>query len=886
MKDHIRQERIQKKISGFKEGMIRLHIFRATDINIKDSLRRLLRRPVPIMACALIWLLLFSRSLGSLDVDGDVYSCGDGKHLLISGIVEGRECTADGYRVLIDHLRFEESPGGTSSVYHFVTERLNQAVKPADKIQIFLSDGRKGNVTMYGEGEEASFWINSASSENQTELFQSLRIGDYVWFYGACSQPEPATNPGQFDSRSYYLARHIILKMSEAKLRKHGSQKKTGLPSLYVSYRNFLADLRIGMQTGLQSVFGSKDAASVAAFTLGDKSGMDSSTKMLFRNGGLSWLICVSSMHISLLGMIIYRFLRKRGISFLLSGAAAFFMVNSYALMSGFSISSQRALIMFSFWLGAQIFGRTRDTATSLAGAVIFILIRQPYALADSSFIMSVVCILSMEYLTPAIERILRPRFSLQKKICGSISIRLGALPVILWFFYQTTPYSAAVCLVVLPLMSVLLCFAILASLCGCALMATGMGLFLFAGKCFSYPCHILLFFLQQICLLERELPGSVVILGRPALWQLLVYYAGIVLFVVRVKTLSPRAFENASSRQPHRIKLLSHQLHRINLSSHRPLQIDASSRQPYHTLPGGITAFLKGKKLFAHALHRTRMISVFFLGILVFGLCVRFRPGFQFLCLDIGQGSCNLIRHGSHVYLFDAGSSSVKDIWEYRIDPVLKYYGISRVDMVFLSHGDIDHINGIEQMLEQYNRNLTGKNAGDVTIGKILLPRLPAVDDRLAPIVDSAGEHGIELGYVSEGDCFRDGDMVFSILDPSGNRITGNSNEDCIVMMITRGTLEILCMGDLEKEGEEMFVRDWKGEQKKGVRVLIAGHHGSKNATSEALLDALRPDLAFISCGKNNRYGHPARQMIERLEMAGVPYHRTDLEGAIAMEA
>ena len=105
--------------------------------------------------------------------------------------------------------------------------------------------------------------------------------------------------------------------------------------------------------------------------------------------------------------------------------------------------------------------------------------------------------------------------------------------------------------------------------------------------------------------------------------------------------------------------------------------------------------------------------------------------------------------------------------------------------------------------------------------------------------------------------------------------------------MLLEYQDLRILFTGDLEKEGEEMFVRAFSGTNQlrhadQDMMILIAGHHGSKNATSSSLLDLVKPDLVLISCGKNNRYGHPSRAMLERVMSAGIPYRRTDLEGAI----
>ncbi len=802
-----------------------------------------------MIALILIILIMTGIYPGCRGRKGDAYSAADGRRLHVTGTVESRECSINGYRVVIDHLRFEEGGADSSKLYKSLSRKLNDALDPADRIQVFLSNGQAENITMYGEGDEASFWSHSSAAKDQTDQFTSIRTGDRVWFFGKCNQPEKPTNPGQFDSRGYYLARRIILKMSEAELENRERPERTSLFSPVLLYRNLLADFRISMQMGLADVFMEHDASIAAAYILGDKSGLNAETQQLFRDGGLSWLICVSSMHISLLGMLVYRFLRKKGRTFVLSAAVSFTAVGSYAVITGFSVSAQRALITFLLWLGAQVFGRTPDTLTSLSCAAIYILSRQPYALWDSTFLISVVCILSLEFFTPALERILKPRYSLQKKICGSISIWLGSLPVVLWFFYQTAPFASFLFLIAMPVMSLLFGFGIIASLAGCGALVTGAGVFLYIGRTFAWPCHILLKVMQMICVLERMVPGSVLILGRPAVWQMILYYAALIFFTVCVRNMNRDYFRH--STVPH-------------------------------------TRCSRRKIFCQKGIGRTRLVSGGLLTFMIFILCVRIDPGFHFLCLDIGQGSCNLIRYNGHVFLFDAGSSSVENIWQYRIDSTLKYYGISKIDAVFLSHGDMDHINGIEQMLDLYHRNLTGHNAGDATIGMICLPDLPCVDDRLAPIIDGAAENSIPLEYVAEGQSFRLGEMTFEILSPSSSRITGNANEDCIVMMVSVGNLQILLTGDLEKEGETMFLKAEKEKISRSrrniYRLLIAGHHGSRNATSEDLLDLYQPDTAIISCGKNNRYGHPANEVLDRFRAFGIPYKRTDLEGAIGI--
>ena len=856
-------------------------------------IRTFLRRPLFMVSILLICLILSGRYPSGSDPDGMKYCAADGRHLFVSGIVEGRGITANGYRLILDHLSFPEHDSGrgkdgnsSHSVLQSVVQELNQALSPSDRLQVFLSDGTGTVRFMYGEMEEedtSGLWENASAREDQTGIFEAVRIGDRISLYGICSQPEKATNPGQFDSRSYYLARRIVLKMRDAKLKGHwrrgrellpvpdsaggpdsgeiasagpASSFLSGIGTWYCAYRNLICDLRVGMQKGLLSAFGPQDASQAAAFVLGDGSGLDSGTKNLFRSGGLSWLVCVSSLHISLLGMMLFRLLRSRGISFAVSSAAAFFAVGSYALLTDYSLSAQRALVTFALWLGAQIFGRTRDTLTSLSAAACVILIRQPYALRDSSFLMSFVCILSLEYLTPAMIRILRVKRAMPRRFCSTFCLWLGSLPAVLWFFYQTSPYASMLYPVMLPLMSLFLGFGILGSLGGCLYFRTGISVFLIAGKTFSWPCRIMLGAMRGLCGMEQELPGSVLILGRPAVWQMILYYAVLAFFVIRIRKWEP------GKRKLSALRL------------------------------GPAGNVLPAARFQNRPLSRIRILSAGILSALVLMICLRLRPEFRYTCLDIGQGSCNLIEHNGCAYLFDAGSSSVKDVWQYRISSTLKYYGIRKVDMVFLSHGDTDHINGIEQMLSQYHENLIGQNAQDVTIGRILVPDLPVPDERISAILAYAGEHGIKTGCVSEGAALTQSGMAMDILGPSPLRITGEANQDCIVMMVRYRNLKILLTGDLEKEAEQMFVRSWQGSSlfsssgKADKMILAAGHHGSRYATSRQLLDLVKPDLVLISCGKNNRYGHPARQMLERVIEAGVPYRRTDLEGAISVQA
>lgn len=461
-----------------------------------------------------------------------------------------------------------------------------------------------------------------------------------------------------------------------------------------------------------------------------------------------------------------------------------------------------------------------------------------------------------MELLPDALNRIISPGRAKQsvsslwmKRVWDAavvpLSIQVGTLPVFLYWYYQICPYTCLLHTVLLTAMSLLMGYGMGGAVCGLLLGAVSAGwaaaVFLAAGHLLAGPCHYLIAFFLLICNVQRELPGSVLILGRPHFIQIVAYYSILAAFL-----LIPGREERSVIRK-------------------HPLKVRAASL----------------------------LTAVFMAGVITF----RVRPRFRFTCLDIGQGSCNLIECGDYVSLFDAGSSSVDDVWRYRISPALKYYGIAEVDTVFLSHADLDHISGIGQMLEMYHRNLAGRNAGDVTIGQILLPDLPLRDERMEEILEAAKHWKIPVGYVAQGAFLKANELELNVLGPSADCITGNANEDCIVLEASCGGLRILMTGDLEKEGEELFIRRYRTEDspfstdtvqgeggEQSMRVLVAGHHGSRYATSDEMLALTRPDLVLISCGRNNRYGHPAKEMLERLKKYRVPWKRTDLDGAVCI--
>ena len=789
-------------------------------------------RPVCLLAALVV---LFSILRGLLAPPGSIdLSSAEGRYLLLSGEVLSKETTAEGYGLQLGYITFLEKNEGNSSPYKALLDKLRERWPRKGRIRVFLN-GPPDKTLPYSQ------------KPDQADIYRVCRIGSRVTLSGKASIPEPATNPGQYDAQKASYARHTYLKLSDVTLK--GTDQKNG--NLFL---NALAFLRLSLRKGAEQVFGSRNSALISAIVLGDRSGLDAETRQLFQDGGILHVLAVSSLHVTLLGLTLYKILRRLRQSFLVSALASGFLVVSYCMMTGSSYSAVRAGVMFLLWLGSQITGRTFDRLTALGAAAILILLRQPLALTDAGFLLSFGCILSLALLEPVFSDIWNPHHALSRRLSGALALQAGVLPCILWFYYQATPYGILVGLIVLPSMSLVMFFGTIGILAG-LLIPLG-SFFLTSARLAGGPCGYLLDLFRLLCRFAQRLPGDVIITGRPSVWKMVLYYACLLAFCLIIR------------------------------------------------LPDRKT-FLKNRKKIRF-FHAGLLLSLFLL------MLIHQKPAFRFTCLDVGQGSCALVEQDGLTVLFDCGSSSVKDVWYRRVEPALKYYGISRIDLLFLSHADGDHTSGAQELLSGMHEMLPGATffqrmlpegisaaqAGGIRVGRILLPQTDVAPDEsgMAEVIAAARRFNIPVSMVSEGSEFYRGQLHLRVLSPSPGRMTGSDNEDCIVLSLSWQDIRILFTGDLEKEGEEKFTRAYqdaalfsppRGHSETNSRtILLAGHHGSRNATSEGFLSLVRPDLVLISCGRNNRYGHPAAAMLKRLEDNDLSYFRTDQSGVFCLRA
>jgi len=266
-------------------------------------------------------------------------------------------------------------------------------------------------------------------------------------------------------------------------------------------------------------------------------------------------------------------------------------------------------------------------------------------------------------------------------------------------------------------------------------------------------------------------------------------------------------------------------------------------------------------------------------LTLLVLIVVLRIPTGFKLTVLDVGQGDGICVQNtNGNVYFVDGGSSDKGNVGTYQILPFFKHQGIRSVDAVFLSHGDEDHISGIKELLEM--------QAGGVRIQKVILPDLEETRllKEFEEIITLCRENKTELLIMKKGEQLVDGELALTCLHPAENYV-GESNASSQVLKLDYRRFSALLTGDVESAGEVQLQQALTEYGVENITLLKVAHHGSKYSGSEAFLSQINPQVSIISCGKNNRYGHPHEETLKRLREAGSSILLTPECGAITVE-
>ncbi len=231
----------------------------------------------------------------------------------------------------------------------------------------------------------------------------------------------------------------------------------------------------------------------------------------------------------------------------------------------------------------------------------------------------------------------------------------------------------------------------------------------------------------------------------------------------------------------------------------------------------------------------------------------------FMVEAIDVGQGDAYLITCDGETMLIDGGDRDKSDV----MYTVLKKRGVEHLDVLMASHAHADHIGGLSGAAEA------------TTVDIFYCPVTDYDSKTFDNLVKQLDKQGVDLTVPQAGDEFDLGSAQVEILGPVKDY--SDANNTSIVVRVDFGETSFLFTGDMEAEAERDLLDAGADVD---VDVLKVGHHGSTTSTCQEFLEAVSPEIALISVGKDNDYGHPHEEIVERLE--GIDVYRTDLCGDI----
>ena len=247
-----------------------------------------------------------------------------------------------------------------------------------------------------------------------------------------------------------------------------------------------------------------------------------------------------------------------------------------------------------------------------------------------------------------------------------------------------------------------------------------------------------------------------------------------------------------------------------------------------------------------------------------------------EIVFVSVGQGDCTHIRCGGRDVFIDGGGSKDFNVAKNTLSPYLLKNGARNLDAGIVTHLHTDHFLGIFQLNEIFN------------VKSIVIPNMYKKAGE--------GENSVDFGQIKNlcmmnpGETIKLADDVYiKSIWPAGSSAklisSDDANENNMVYLVFYHGMKILVTGDLVSEDEEKMIDYYKGSDVLDCDVLKVGHHGSKTSSSEEFLDAVTPEIAVISVGANNMYGHPNQETLDKLAARGIRTYRTDLNGAVGID-
>lgn len=675
------------------------------------------------------------------------------------------------------------------------------------------------------------------TSKKSTE---KLKYGDKIEVKGSFTEASSQRNYGGFNYKEYLKSLKI-----------YGTIKANQLKVLSGDCLNNVFNLANQvssmMKQKIDSSMEETQAAIIKGIIFGDSSDIEKEIQENFRISSISHVLAVSGMHVSYLVIGIQLFLKsiigKRKTRFITIVFLIFYM-----FITGFSPSVVRASMMSILLIGGEILYRKNDIWTSMAISLFLILIYNPFLIENIGLQFSYIGTMGIMILHKSVFSFLKNikiknkkwKYKFNRKtiffiskikeiLAVTLSAQLAIFPIMIYHFNLFGVYFLISNLLVSVMIGPIIIFS------------TIFIVFSFIFNPISKViCIVLKLLIQMLIIISNlaELPFSKLYLSTPKIWMILLYYILIITFNFIYCLYTSPKLNNTQVRVRNLIALAKYKI------------------------------FLNKKK---------SIIKIFII-ILLFFLFQFIPKNLEINFVDVGQGDCTfIVTPRNKTILIDGGGSSSDefDVGKSTLLPYILDKGYTKIDYIFISHFDQDHVGGILSILQK------------IKVKKVIISKQEENSENYQKFLEIIKEKGVSVAIVKMGDRVKiENGIYFDILWPTFEQIQENKlNNNSLVMKMYYHNFSVLFTGDIEEEAEKKILETYKSEKNKLVsNVLKVAHHGSKTSTIKEFLDTVNPQIALIGVGKNNMFHHPSEEIIDKLKEYGAIIYRTDERGEITI--
>ena len=672
------------------------------------------------------------------------------------------------------------------------------------------------------------------------KLIKDLKYGDKIRFSGEFIEATKQRNYGGFNYKQYLKTLKIYGSIKVEEIEVIASNQT----NLFFRITNEIA---FNIKQKIDSFMKKEDAAILKGLLLGDTREIADEVQENFRISSISHILAVSGMHVTyvIMGikMLFESHLGKRKTKFII----IIFLI-LYTFITGFSPSIVRASVMGILLVGAEILHRKNDIWNSIAISLLLILFYNPFLIMNVGLQFSYLGTIGIIVFHKNILKLLKDiktknkkwKYQYNKKIMKfinkvkevlavTISAQLTILPVMIYHFNLLGIYFFITNLLV----SIII---------GPIIMLGAIAIFF---SIFLFPITQILGVILEILIKSlivisnfSKIPFSKIYVATPKIYDIILYFILIFLFNLLYTLYHSKELNRTQMRARNLIALIRYKVF-MNRGKYKKIIF----------IPVFIIIFISitPKKLNIHF-------------------------------VDVGQGDCTfIVTPRKQTILIDGGGSTSKeyDVGKNTLLPYVLDRGYTKLDYIFITHFDQDHVAGILTILEE------------LKVETVIIPKQEENTENYQKFLELIKEKRIKVNIVKKGDRVNiEKNVYFDILWPEKEQIKENViNNNATVMKMYYGNFSILFTGDIEEKAEEKILKVYEGKERLlNANILKVAHHGSKTSTTEKFLKWVNPKAALIGVGKNNLFKHPSEKTIENLRKHNVTIYRTDENGEITI--